>query len=59
MKDITNIEDKRIVENKATLNRMFINGKNSCFIILKDHRANILNRQKTLLLNSVQKEPVK
>ena len=31
------------MENKNTLNSMFINGKNNCFITLKDHKANFLN----------------
>ena len=38
-----NTKGKRIMENKNTLNSMFINGKNNCFITLKDHKANFLN----------------
>ena len=30
--DKINSEDRKIMENKTTLNRMFIKGKNSCFI---------------------------
>ena len=33
-------EDKRIMENKTALNRMFINGKNNRFITLKEHKTN-------------------
>ena len=39
------------MENKTALNRMFINGKNSCFIILNDNKANFLNNPKIGLLN--------
>ena len=35
---------------------MFINGKNSCFITLKDHKSNFLNNPKTRLLNLVKNE---
>ena len=44
------------MENKTALNRVFINGTNSCFITLKDHRANILNNLKTCLLNPANNE---
>ena len=33
-----NKEGKRIMKNKTSLNRMFINGKNNRFITLKDHK---------------------
>ena len=49
--DKINTEAKRIMENKTVLNRMFINGKNNCFITLNDHKENILNNPKTRLLN--------
>ena len=35
---------------------MFINGKNSCFITLKDHKPNFLNNAKTRLLNPAKTE---
>ena len=35
---------------------MFINGKNNCFITLKDHKANFLNNPKTRLLNPAKNE---
>ena len=44
-------KSKRIMENKTSLNRMLPNDKNSCFITLKDHKPNFLNKQKTPLLN--------
>ena len=54
--DKINTEGKRIMENKTALNRMFINGKNNCFIPLKDHKANFLNNLKTRLLNPAKNE---
>ena len=54
--DKINTEAKRIMENKTALNRMFINGKNNCFITLKDHKENILNNPKTRLLNPVKNQ---
>ena len=44
------------MENKTALNRMFINGKNNCFVTLKDHKANFLNNPKTRLLNPAKNE---
>ena len=38
------------MENKSTLNRMFINVKNNCFITLKDHKAYFLSNPKTRLV---------
>ena len=54
--DKINTESKRIMENKTALNRMFINGKNNCFITLKDHKANFLKNSKTRLLNPAKNE---
>ena len=54
--DKINTEGKRIMKNKTALNRMFINGKNNCFITLKDHKANFLNNPKTRLLNPAKNE---
>ena len=44
------------MENKTALNRMFINGRNNCFITLKDHKANFLKNPKTRLLNPTKNE---
>ena len=44
------------MENKTALDRMFINGKNNCFITLKDHKENFLNNPKTRLLNPAKNE---
>ena len=54
--DKINTEGKRIMKNKTALNRMFINGKNNCFITLKDHKTNFLNNPKTRLLNPAKNE---
>ena len=39
------------MENKTALNRTFINGKNNCFITMKDHKENFLNNPKTRQIN--------
>ena len=44
------------MENKTALNGVFINGKNSCFIILKDHKTYFLNNPKIRLLNPAKNE---
>ena len=44
------------MENKTASNRMFISGKNNCFITLKHHKANFLNNPKTRLLNPAKNE---
>ena len=62
-----NTESKRIMENKTTLNRLFVNSKSSCSITIvnsksscsitvKDHKLNFLNNPKTYLLNSAKNE---
>ena len=33
-----NADGKKIIENKAVVNRMFVNGSNSCFVTLKDNK---------------------
>ena len=44
-------EGKRIMENKITLNRIFINGKNNWLITLKVEKQNILSNPKNRQLN--------
>ena len=44
------------MEKKTALNRIFINGKNNCFITLKDHKANFLNNPKIRQLNPAKNE---
>ena len=38
------------MKNKKLVNRMFVNGRNSCFITLKDQKENFLNNPKVNLL---------
>ena len=49
--DKVNTEGKIIMESKIVLSRIFINGKNNCFITLKYHQEIFLNIPKTRLLN--------
>ena len=44
--DKINTESKRIMEDRTALKRIFINGKNNCFIAMKDHKENFLNNPK-------------
>ena len=44
-------EGKRIMENKITLNRIFINGKNNWLITLKVEKQNILSNPRNRQLN--------
>ena len=37
-----NADGKKVIENKEVINWLFANGRNSCFITLKDHKPNIL-----------------
>ena len=41
-----NADGKKIVENKEVVNQLFVNGRNSCFITLKDHKWHFLNNPK-------------
>ena len=49
-------QGKKTMENKTALKRIFINGKNNCFITLKDHKANFLNNPTIHLLNQAKTE---
>ena len=33
-----NTDGKKIIENKEVVNQLFVNGTNSCFTTLKDHK---------------------
>ena len=35
-----NVDGKKTILNKEVVNRMFVNGSNSYFITLKDHKPN-------------------
>ena len=49
-------DGKKIIENKETVNRMFANGSDRCFITLKDQKTNFLNNPKVRLLNPTKNE---
>ena len=54
--DKINSEGKALVKNKIVLNRMLTNGKDNCFITLKDHKPNFQNNPKTRLINPAKNE---
>ena len=56
MSNKVNADGKKIIENKAVVNRMFVNGSNSCFITLKDQNPNFLNNPIVRLLNPAKNE---
>ena len=37
---ISDYERSKIIENQEVINRLFVNGRNSFFITLKDHKSN-------------------
>ena len=41
-----NADGKKIVENTEVVNRLFVNGRDSCFITLKDLEPHFLNTPK-------------
>ena len=45
-----------IMENKTALNRIFIKGKNSCLITLKNHKLNFSNKPGTRPLKPANNE---
>ena len=45
-----------MVENKEVVNRLFVNGRNSCLITLKDHKPHFRNNPKVPQLNPAQNE---
>ena len=44
------------MKDRDILNRMLTNGKNECFITLKDHKPNFKNNPKVRLINRVKNE---
>ena len=51
-----NTDGKKLMKNKDILNRMLTNGKNECFITLKDHKPNFKNNPKVRLINFAKNE---
>ena len=54
--DLINSQGKNILENKEVIKRMFINGKQNCFITLKDHKSKFQNNPTVRLLNPAKSE---
>ena len=44
------------MKDKDTLNRMLNNGKNECFIMMKDHKPNFENKLKVRLITPAKNE---
>ena len=51
-----NTDGKKLMKDKDVLNRMLTNGKNECFITLKDHKPNFKNNPKARLINPAKNE---
>ena len=51
-----NTDGKKLMKDKDILNRMLTNGKNECFITLKDHKPNFKNNPKVRLINLEKNE---
>ena len=51
-----NTNGKKLMKDKHILNRMITNGKNYCFITLKDHKPNFKNNPKVRLINPAKNE---
>ena len=49
--DKINKQGKNILKNREVIKRMFINGKQNCFIMLKDHKTIFQNSLTVRLLN--------
>ena len=54
--DQINRQRKNILKSKAVIKRMFVNGKQNCFITLKDHKPNFHNNPPVRLLNPRKNE---
>ena len=54
--DQINREGKNILRNKEVIKRIFVNGKQNCFITLKDHKPNFQNNPTVRLLNPAKNE---
>ena len=50
-KDQINSQGKHILKNKEVIKRIFVNGKQNCFITVKDHKRNFQNHLNVRLLN--------
>ena len=46
-----NADGKKIVENKEVVRRLFVSGRNSCFITLRNRKPHFLNNLKVKFPN--------
>ena len=46
----------KYLKNREVIKRMFVNGKQNCFIALKDHKPNFQNNSTVRLLNPAKNE---
>ena len=51
-----NTDGKKLMKDKDISNRILANGKNECFITLKDHKPNVKNNPKVRLINPAKNE---
>ena len=51
-----NNQRKNMLKNKEVIKRMFVNGKQNCFITLKDHKPNFQNNPTVRLLHPAKNE---
>ena len=51
-----NTDGKKLMKDKNVLNQTLTNGKNECFITLKDHKPNFNNNPKVRLINPAKNE---
>ena len=51
-----NTDGKKLMKDKDIFKSMLTNGKNKCFITLKDHKPNFKNNSKVRLINPVKNE---
>ena len=51
-----NSQGKNMLKNKEVIKRMFVNGKQNCFITLEDHKSNFQSNPTVRLLNPAKNE---
>ena len=51
-----NTDGKKLMKGKDILNQMLTNGKNECFITLKELKPNFKNNPKARLINPAKNE---
>ena len=54
--DQINNQGRHIMMKKEVIKRIFLNGKQNCFITLKDHKPNFQNNPAVRLLNPIKNE---